>query len=217
MENFKEETMLLPEERIKLLEEENEKLRIAYEELLQQIEELSKNAFYDKLTGLKSRAFFEEEMQHLFHNSFKKNLSEKKRESDENDRNVCVVLFDIDKFKNVNDSFGHLVGDKVLKIVAQTIQDSVRDTDIAVRWGGEEIVLVLEEMNIQEATKKAEGIREKVSEIQFEKYSELKVTISAGVAASQKFKNFEALLDAADRALYKSKNNGRNKVTTFLY
>jgi len=214
----REETMMLPDERIKYLEEKVAKLKIkaaAYEELLEQVDELSRDAFYDKLTGLKSRAFFVEEMKYVLRGVFGRDTSKESRVSDESNGDVCVTLFDIDKFKSVNDTLGHMAGDEVLKIVAQTIQDSVRDTDIAARWGGEEMVLVLEDTNIQEAVKKANEIREKISKIKFKNHPELSVTISAGVAAASDFDNEEDFFKAADKAMYDSKNTGRNRVTTY--
>ena len=208
-----QETMLILEEKVALLEEKNAIINIAHAELITQNEELSKNAFYDRLTGLKSRAFFEEEMKYILGNFFKKQHSPERREPDEESEDVCLIIFDIDHFKNVNDSLGHLAGDEVLKTVAQTIEGSVRDFDIAARWGGEEIAVVLVGASTQEAVEKAETIRNKVSEIQFEQYPGLKVTVSAGVASASDFEDQTSFFGAADKAMYQSKNNGRNQVT----
>ena len=208
-----QDTMLIPEEEIIHLKEENAMLSAAHAELITQIEELSKNAFYDRLTGLKSRAFFEEEMKYILGNFFKKKYSPERRESDEESEDICLIIFDIDHFKNVNDSLGHLAGDEVLKTVSKTIKDSVRDFDIAARWGGEEVVVALVGTDVQEAIKKADAIREKISKIKFEQYPELKVTASAGVASASDFEDQASLFNAADKAMYESKNNGRNQVT----
>jgi diguanylate cyclase (GGDEF)-like protein len=214
MEEPIKDSMLIPEERITRLEGENAMLRIAHTELITQIEELSKNAFYDRLTGLKSRAFFEEEMKYILGNIFQKKYSrERRQETGIGDESACLIIFDLDKFKNVNDSLGHLAGDEVLKAVAKVIQDLVRDFDIAARWGGEEIALVLTGATSEEAMEKAENIRQKVSEIKFEQYPNLAVTISAGIASASDFEDQASLFNAADRALYQSKDSGRNKVT----
>ena len=196
------------------LEEENAMLRGAHADLVTQIEELSKNAFYDRLTGLKSRVFFEEEMRYVLGNVFQKRHSPERRQgSNEKNEDVSLIIFDLDKFKSVNDSLGHLAGDAVLKAVAEIIIDSVRDLDVAARWGGEELAVALVGANLQEATEKAETIRKKISELQFVQYPDLKVTISAGVASASDFEDQTSLFKAADKALYKSKNTGRNRVT----
>lgn len=208
--------MLIPEEEVVRLKDENEILRVAHADLVTQIEELSKNAFYDRLTGLKSRAFFEEEMKDVLRGIFQKRHSPERRQgSNEEIEDVSLIIFDLDKFKNVNDSLGHLAGDMVLKTVAEVIKDSVRDFDIIARWGGEELAVVLVGASIQEATEKAEIIRRKISEIQFDQHPDLKVTISAGVASASDFEDQTSLFGAADQALYESKNNGRNRVTAY--
>lgn len=210
------ETMLIPEEEIISLREENAILKEAHAELINQIEGLSKNAFYDPLTGLKSRAFFEEEMKYILGNVFQsKRLPDRREGVGADNEDAGLIMFDLDKFKNVNDTLGHLAGDEVLKAVAEVVKNSVRDLDIAARWGGEELVVVLVGANTEETIAKAEEIRVKVSALQFADYPDLRVTISAGVALASNFKDKNTLFSAADKALYQSKNTGRNRVTAY--
>ena len=124
---------------------------------------------------------------------------------------MCVMMIDIDKFKNINDTFGHGVGDEVLKDLALIVQKQIREYDLFARWGGEEFVLVTTntDMNI------AQNIAEKVRlAIETHTFPEVKnVTASFGLScAKNEFETFEVILEKADKGLYQAKETGRNKV-----
>ncbi|WP_440054667.1 diguanylate cyclase [Pseudoalteromonas sp. T1lg65] len=128
---------------------------------------------------------------------------------------ICVLMADIDHFKDINDELGHDTGDAVLVHVAEVIQQHLKPADIAVRWGGEEFLFVLAPCNIDEATTRAEALRKAVGMIHFDKW-QLNLTISLGVTQWQASQSFEEAVQVADTALYDSKNSGRNKVTTAM-
>lgn len=126
----------------------------------------------------------------------------------------CVILFDIDHFKSINDRFGHPRGDIVLLTIARTILSRVRRSDMVVRYGGEEIAVVLMNAPVEGASRIAEQIRKLIADERFEfEGQSFSVTISAGVAEFQAPQmRLNQALDFADRALYKAKNTGRNCV-----
>lgn len=130
-------------------------------------------------------------------------------------RPLSVLMFDIDRFKVINDSFGHLCGDFVLRELADIARGNVRKEDLFARYGGEEFVAVLVETNRDEAIGVAERIREIVAEHQFRfETTPIKLTISIGVASTSGDLAMTpaALLRAADENLYQAKRTGRNKV-----
>jgi len=131
---------------------------------------------------------------------------------------VSVLLIDIDHFKRVNDSYGHLVGDDVLMDVGSLLQSAVRSVDVVARYGGEEFVIVLPETGLMGATAFAERIRELVEAHPFQHAggSVLRLTASVGVATypSPGLDTVEDLLATADQALYRAKAEGRNRVRT---
>lgn len=123
----------------------------------------------------------------------------------------CVILADIDLFKNVNDTYGHSAGDSVLVSVANLLQSSVRQNDIVARFGGEEFCIILYRVSIEQAMKLAETMRKKVEKSRFD---EIAITCSFGVTSIEfNAKSSTELIDQADLALYKSKSVGRNQVT----
>ncbi|MBF0359073.1 MAG: diguanylate cyclase [Magnetococcales bacterium] len=127
--------------------------------------------------------------------------------------NLAVVMFDIDHFKSVNDTFGHDRGDEVLKEVASVIIDGVRSVDIPVRMGGEEFVTFLVGAPQDSAIEIVERIRQKVSELRFEgAMKDRTITISSGVAFRHHEESLDNALKRADMSLYKAKNSGRNRV-----
>lgn len=127
----------------------------------------------------------------------------------------CLVLADIDHFKKVNDTHGHLSGDMILKNVASVLRRGLRAGDMAFRYGGEEMALLLQGASADAAEQTAERIRSAVQKSVFlgEKGQHVPVTLSLGVTPYQTGLTGEALISRADRALYSSKQNGRNKVT----
>ncbi len=141
------------------------------------------------------------------------------KEFDFNKRNhsgLALVLFDIDHFKEVNDSYGHPAGDFILKHLAQLIEHEARGYDLFARFGGEEFIFMLRGATAEAATSLAERVRKAVEEHTF-RYddADLKVTISLGVAVwdgDDSLPDSEALVGLADQQLYAAKNSGRNKV-----
>ena len=136
------------------------------------------------------------------------------------EENIAVLMFDIDFFKKFNDTYGHECGDFVLISVANIIKSSLRETDIASRYGGEEFTVLLRKGKKAEAMKVAERIRKKIEEYDFVYNDQhLHVTVSGGVSVFDKNTNPVELpnifVNQADSGLYMSKNNGRNQVTFF--
>ncbi|WP_235726852.1 sensor domain-containing diguanylate cyclase [Martelella mediterranea] len=125
----------------------------------------------------------------------------------------CVILFDIDRFKAVNDRYGHPRGDEVLKQVAKTIVTRIRRSDFAVRYGGEEIAIILLATTVDNGFRVAEQIRTTIEKLEFTFEGQtFSITISAGVAGFAAGETRLAVaLDYADRALYRAKNAGRNR------
>lgn len=122
-----------------------------------------------------------------------------------------IVMIDIDRFKTINDTYGHEIGDHVLLHLSHTMHDAMRISDIVGRWGGEEFLLILPETSLQGAIVLAEGLCEKVAALTFEHYPHI-VTISLGVATYHEEDTSNSILSRADTALYKAKNSGRNRV-----
>jgi len=169
--------------------------------LKKQRDALIYNALHDQLTGLYNRNHLVAEGERKF--------SKASRNSDK----LSLVMIDIDHFKSVNDTYGHLVGDIVLKKVASVIADDNRTEDFSARFGGEEFVLVLDGCSESHANTKAETLRQKIQDL---KPNDLSITASFGVCALNfKHKNFEAILKDADTALYEAKESGRNRVVIF--
>jgi len=128
-----------------------------------------------------------------------------------------LVMLDIDHFKKVNDSYGHMVGDEVIRHISALIREHVRETDISGRYGGEEFAILLADTSAKNAFVFAERLRKKVEEAVV-KYNEIELqyTISLGVAeVDSTTKNYEAWIESADASLYHAKENGRNRVSIY--
>lgn len=123
---------------------------------------------------------------------------------------------DIDHFKDVNDKYGHEAGDIVLKDIANLMLNFFRKTDICCRYGGEEMLIILYDSNIDNALDKIELFRKNIANLKFSFVELFSVTASFGISEFPKDgEDAESLIKAADAALYQSKNNGRNRVTVF--
>jgi diguanylate cyclase len=126
---------------------------------------------------------------------------------------LCVVVVDLDHFKKVNDTYGHAVGDEVLRIVMSELQAGVRRADQVVRLGGEEFLLLLPETTLHRASRVAERIRERIARRTLRVGSqEVRVTISMGVAERALGEPRTELISRADVAMYEAKSSGRNRV-----
>ena len=161
-------------------------------------------AITDGLTGLHNRRYLDAHFDTLFQDAVRRNAD------------VAVLLLDIDRFKAVNDGYGHDAGDDVLREFSKRIGLLTRGVDLVARYGGEEIVVVIPDASIEEASQVAERIREKIGTAPFtlgRRASSLAVTVSIGVAARRPGDTSAAdLLERADRALYRAKDDGRNRV-----
>jgi diguanylate cyclase (GGDEF)-like protein len=130
-------------------------------------------------------------------------------------RTLAYAILDIDDFKKVNDSYGHLIGDSVLIVLSNLLKNSVRTTDFVGRYGGEEFVIIFPETNLNNAVACIERIRTKFAEI--EHYANditFKVTFSAGVSSYPGYTDMDTIMAMADKALYESKNKGKNQTST---
>ena len=127
---------------------------------------------------------------------------------------LCAMMLDIDHFKRINDTHGHLTGDFVLKTLAATLKKALRMSDILCRYGGEEFLIVLPETGLEEITLLAERLRQQIEQsvLQTDDHKKLTVTISIGVAGHQPGETYEHLIARADQALYQAKESGRNRV-----
>ena len=133
-------------------------------------------------------------------------------------RNMSLIMMDIDNFKKINDTYGHLTGDTILKRLAAVLQETVRKIDIPARYGGEEFVVILPETDKENACVIAERIRKNISEIvvKIDENQNLSPTVSMGIAQySTDGQEAKELINAADTALYHSKHNGKNMVSTY--
>jgi len=133
---------------------------------------------------------------------------------------MCALMIDIDHFKQVNDTHGHPAGDAVIQAIARTCMQAVRAIDTVGRLGGEEFAVVVPMTDCKGGVELAERLRERVeaASIPWDDGKSLRVTISVGVAqGTAKTRSFDALLSAADQALYRAKNAGRNRVAATIY
>lgn len=125
---------------------------------------------------------------------------------------VCLIMLDVDNFKKVNDTFGHGVGDEVLKTISRTLLKEARSSDNVIRWGGEEFLIIVPEATLQETSVLTERIRKSISD---QVNSEVgQVTASFGIAELLSTETTASLINRADKALYKAKLSGKNCVRT---
>jgi len=129
-------------------------------------------------------------------------------------RPMGLILFDIDHFKQINDTFGHQIGDYVLREIANIVKKNIRDTDIFARWGGEEFVLLAPETDLNGLKMLAEKLRKAIEEYNFEKVG--KVTASFGITEATPEDSTDSVVKRADEALYLAKEKGRNRVEIIL-
>ena len=162
---------------------------------------LEYQASHDNLTGLFNRNKFNS----LFGKEIRRGLRYSSR--------LSLVLFDIDFFKVVNDTHGHQVGDEVLKEISTIVNQSVREHDTVVRWGGEEFLILLPETQVDGANIVAEKIRSRIYEGQLTK-KKLNISASFGVTVMHENDSEDSFIARADEALYEAKESGRNKVVT---
>jgi len=128
---------------------------------------------------------------------------------------VCIAAWDIDRFKQVNDVYGHKAGDKVLRIVAECLASRMRLTDFVARYGGEEFVMILVGTTLEAAVQVANEVRESVASLGFHfRGAPVSVTVSCGISEFREGDNLDDAFERADAALYRAKSGGRNICVT---
>ena len=155
----------------------------------------------DALTGLFVRGHWQEQAEAAL------------RRHHNTNQPACMLMMDIDHFKQINDQHGHTVGDEVIRALAHVVRGNVRASDCAGRYGGDEFAIVLPGMHARDALAIAQRIREQTEGVRLRSLPELRITSSIGVApADHRHSSLRAWIDAADTALYAAKNGGRNRV-----
>lgn len=187
--------------RIEILAKRMESMEAEASELKSSLEAQRMEALRDALTELPNRAAYDEQIEREF--------SRWRRHG----RPLSICVVDIDHFKTINDSMGHLRGDKVLKLVAREVSRRVRSEDFVARYGGEEFIIIMPETDLQSALAAAEKVRLAVAECPFNFNNErIPVTASFGVASFHDKDEIETCFERADKALYRAKAAGRNRV-----
>ncbi|WP_250312068.1 PleD family two-component system response regulator [Rickettsia endosymbiont of Oedothorax gibbosus] len=175
-----------------------------YQDKLRNDLELSVNlSIKDGLTGIFNRHYFDTHIKQMV------------KKADDSKRPLCLLMCDIDYFKQVNDSYGHQAGDVVLKTVANVLKNIFRVTDLIARYGGEEFAVLLNDITIDEAMYVAERVRTRVESIEFKVKTQenpIKKTISIGVTEYKIGETISDFIERADKALYQGKEQGRNRV-----
>jgi diguanylate cyclase (GGDEF)-like protein len=193
--------------RQEVIEKLNDNLEIKIKERTKELEEnilkLNELATMDYLTNIPNRRYFFDLGDKIFLLA--------KREN----KNLSLLLLDIDLFKNINDTYGHDIGDEVLKLIAITIKDNIRNSDILARFGGEEFVVLLNETNSKGAENISLKIKDLIEAIDYKKIDALlKTTVSVGVTSIKKEDtNLNNMIKRSDEGMYKSKEKGRNTIT----
>ena len=193
----------LEERQIDLMETISDQLAVAIERV-RLFEETKALSLHDPLTGLANRNLMNLELKKAFAWARRTGSS------------FSLILMDLDHFKNYNDSFGHSAGDQLLKDIASLILEEIREVDLAVRFGGEEFLVILPDTGKQEAAEVAERIRRKIAGTSFF-YSDgeppARITVSLGIATSSSdARDTDELIRRSDNALYRAKDRGRNRV-----
>ncbi len=172
--------------------------------LTESLQRTQNEALLDSLTGLKNRRGLEHAIEDLLR-------------TDKGLTGSALLLADIDDFKNINDTFGHVLGDKVIRSVAHVLQTTIKGRDVAARFGGDEFAVLLPQTTLAGAVTLGEQLRESVARGRIHRAdgreSVGEVTLSVGVAVAAPGESLEALIERADAAMYAAKRSGRNRVT----
>lgn len=187
------EKLELLQKRLNEMEQEVSDSRIA-------IEEQRRRASHDTLTGLPNR------------DAYQKKLEEELARRHRYGSPLALVVCDVDHFKSINDTYGHLAGDKVLQLIARSLRKNLRDVDFIARYGGEEFVILMPETNAADAYTAAEKLRQTVENSPFNFRKErVPITLSFGVSEFHSLESPDTVFERADKALYKAKHEGRNR------
>ena len=181
------------------------KLRLMKEETAEYKKRLTiqkHKLFLDSLTQVHNRAALDERLEQEYKRWLRYRTP------------LCMAIIDIDHFKNINDNYGHMAGDKALKVVAKALQSALRDTDFIARFGGEEFVVLLPNINPDKFQKPLETLRQTIKSIPFRfRDAKVEITISIGATLFKDGDNPSDVFERADKALYHAKNTGRDQVT----
>jgi diguanylate cyclase len=187
-------------QRTELLRSRVDELELQTRELQDSVQREQARSTTDALTGVPNRLALERRMQ-----------DEQARLETKSGR-LCVGIWDIDRFKKINDRYGHAAGDKVLRIFAQHLARHMRKTDFVARYGGEEFVTILADVSANDALRSLDRVRSSLRELGFHFDGQaVCVTASCGVSTFAPGEQLEAVLQRADRALYRAKADGRDR------
>ncbi len=184
------------------LKDELEAARRVLEKQKNAIENIKELSLRDQLTGLYLRRHMKDVLDDLLYNfnRYKKVFS--------------IIMMDLDDFKDINDTYGHLAGDEVLKTVASILKRYTRHSDISFRYGGDEFIVLLPETQLEDALVVAEKIRKKISSVRFKKNEvEFTCSVSLGVTQVKEGDSVESILERVDEALYKTKRTSKGEIT----
>jgi diguanylate cyclase (GGDEF)-like protein len=182
------------------------KLRVQHQiRIINQLRTIERMSMIDQLTNIANRRFFDNRLQMEWKQAIRQHTS------------ISLLMLDIDKFKNINDTYGHQQGDIILQMIAKTFPQAFRrPADFAARWGGEEFIALLPNTHLEGAMEIAEKIRADIErlEIPYKEGVIIKITVSIGVntVIPEKGSSLNAFISNADKALYAAKEAGRNKV-----
>lgn len=172
-------------------------------QLKQELEQATSLSKTDSLTNIANRRGYDEQLRQFI------------KQAQQKSQTFAMLLLDLDHFKQVNDRFGHLVGDSALRYIARVLSQQIRENDALARLGGEEFVILLADVRYDQAMKVAESIRKQIQAKSLRVKSQeqsLSFTISIGVAIYQMGEDGDKLFERADKALYQAKQTGRNRV-----
>ncbi len=184
-----------------IIKTQDNQLNKVNEVLKARANKFEEKSFHDTLTGAYNRAKFEEEL-----------LIEIEKTTRYETESFVLIFLDIDHFKKINDNHGHLIGDEVLKELALRVKKHLRKSDLFARWGGEEFVLILPLITLENSTIAAQNIRKHICETDFQHVGQ--VTCSFGLAKFRLGDTIHSIIHRADIAMYEAKNTGRNKVVS---
>ncbi|WP_428241504.1 GGDEF domain-containing protein [Gynuella sp.] len=201
---FKTEHLIIEQslrEQLDALSRQMRHIEANHEAAVQALEQQRSRAMTDTLTGLPNRGAWESRIT--------EECDRVKRYGTE----LSILVADVDHFKRINDSYGHLTGDKVLKILASQMRRHFRQSDFIARYGGEEFVILMPETKLEEAYIAANNVREKIAHSHFHfKGEPVQITVSFGIAKVNKKDTKKSAFEKADKALYMAKQKGRNRV-----
>ena len=177
-----------------------------------QIEELKQQVYYDELTGILNRRGVTDEVEHVFNIMYSSSRATYRGSSKETP--FVLIFFDVDDFKQLNDTYGYDFGDEVLKEVAGILSESLREGDIFGRWGGEEFVIGIPGVRLRTARKVANKIRGKLkkTELTTPHGDSISLTASFGISKHCPGDTLDDMCDRADQAMYEAKARGKNQI-----